>query len=92
MQSGDLHVIHLIGDRMSSISRQPVDATSDQKMRENRLEADHRLAHSLPRSRDRKAALVRPALEDRGVSQDLEIGVPSRRGAAQKRGALGEAG
>src|SRR5205085_4760089 len=29
---GDLHVLHLIGNRMVSILRQPVDTASDQKM------------------------------------------------------------
>ena len=44
-----------------------------------------------PRGGDREAALVRPALEDRGVPQDPEVGLPGGRGAAANRRAPGEA-
>lgn len=61
------------------------------RLAKNRLAATHRSDHAIPRRRRRKAPLVRPALEDRGVSQDLEIGLPGRRRKAHNHGAPREA-
>jgi hypothetical protein len=32
MQAADLHLVHFVSNRVLTVSRQPVDATSDQEM------------------------------------------------------------
>src|SRR5882757_8044723 len=49
----------------------------------DRLEADHRPDRPQPRRGHREAPLVWPALEDRDLPQDTEIGLQGRRGATQ---------
>jgi hypothetical protein len=55
------------------------------------LEADHRLARPRPRGSDRKAALVRTPLEDRGLPQGPEVRLSGRGGTAADSRAPGEA-
>ncbi len=54
------------------------------------METHHRPAHLLEQRRHRKTELVRHALEDRGVSQDIEIGLQGRRPKARNRSTLVE--
>jgi hypothetical protein len=71
--------------RYPALNLTVLHARTADRSAKDRLEADHRSAGSQSRRRHRKAPLVRHALDDRDVSQDPEIRLPSRTSAAENR-------